>query len=257
MIKAAFFDIDGTLLSYGARQVSPATVEALQALRQRGIRLFISSGRPTVLIPPMPMDFDGYVTMNGCYCYMGDRVLLRNPIPQEDTDRWLRFCQREGLCTLLFTEHEMYASSHSDPIVLAVRDQLEFDMPPYLPLEEMIGLEAYQLFAVMPASRDAEVLELLPHCRLPRWHPEFSDLINAEGSKARGIDSLISPLGIRPDECIAFGDGGNDIEMLQYCGIGVAMGNAADEVKREADYVTTSVDDDGITHALVQLGIIN
>ncbi len=94
------------------------------------------------------------------------------------------------------------------------------------------------------------------HDGLPRWHPQFSDLVNADNSKATGIDSILHHYGIDRNECIGFGDGGNDIEMLDFCGIGVAMGNADDNVKAHADYVTTSVDDEGIANALRQLHII-
>ena len=108
----------------------------------------------------------------------------------------------------------------------------------------------------MPAEKDTEVAAMLPHCRLPRWHPQFSDLVNRENSKASGIEALLRHYGIDRSECIAFGDGGNDIEMLDYCGIGVAMGNASDEVKAHADFVARSVDDEGILHALTALDII-
>lgn len=256
MIKAAFFDIDGTLLSFTTHQVSPGTIQAFQALHQQGVRTFISSGRPKILIPDMPVAFDGYVTMNGGYCFVSDKVLLRNPIPQEETDRWLQYAQAEGLCTMIFTEHDMYVNTHSNPVANAIRDQLEFQMPPLLSTTEMMGRETYQVIAIMPASRDEAVLRMLPHCRLPRWHSQFSDLVKADNSKATGIESILRHYGIKPDECIGFGDGGNDVEMLDYCGIGVAMGNADDTVKAHADFVTTSVDQEGILHALTTLRII-
>lgn len=255
-IRAAFFDIDGTLLSFQTHRLSPGTVQALQQLRRQGIHTFISSGRPMILIPPMPVQFDGYVTMNGGYCFMGDHVLLRNPIPQDETDRWLQYAREKDICTMIFTEHEMFINTLDDPVGIALRDQLEFEMPPLLDIDHMMGRETFQIIAIMPASRDAEVLSMLPHCRLPRWHPSFSDLVAAGNSKASGIQSILHHLGLRRDECIAFGDGANDIEMLQYCGIGVAMGNAAPEVCDQADYVTTSVDEEGIEHALKHLGII-
>ncbi|MBP5645182.1 MAG: HAD-IIB family hydrolase, partial [Bacteroidales bacterium] len=138
----------------------------------------------------------------------------------------------------------------------AIRDQLEFTMPPQLDTTLMLGRETYQIITVMPAEKDAEVADMLPHCRLPRWHPEFSDLVNRENSKASGIEAILRHFGLQRSECIAFGDGGNDIEMLEYCGIGVAMGNADEEVQRHADYVTTSVDEEGILHALKALKVI-
>lgn len=209
-----------------------------------------------VLIPQMPVTFDGYATMNGGYCFVGDKVLLRSPIPQEETDRWLQYAEKENLCTMIFTEHEMFVNTYSNPVANAIRDQLEFQMPPLLPINQMIGRETYQIIAIMPADLDKTVANMLPHCRLPRWHPQFSDLVNANNSKASGIESIISHFGIKKEECIAFGDGGNDIEMLEYCGIGVAMGNADDSVKAHADYATTSVDEEGIEQALLSLHII-
>lgn len=256
MIKAAYFDIDGTLLSFKTHQVSPGTIRAFEALHRKGIRTFISSGRPNVLIPQMPVSFDGYITMNGGYCFVGDQVLLKNPIPQEETNRWLTYAKEQELCTMIFTEHDMFVNTHSNPIGNAIRDQLEFEMPPLLDIDQMRGLEAYQIIAVMTADRDTEVTEMLPHCRLPRWHPQFSDLINSGNSKAVGIERVLQHYGLSREECIGFGDGGNDVEMLEYCSIGVAMGNAAEAVQRHADYVTTSVDEEGIEQALLHLGVI-
>ena len=256
MIKTAFFDIDGTLVSFLTHQVSEGTVRAFDRLHRQGIRTFISTGRPECLIPPMPVTFDGYVTMNGGYCFMGDRVLYKNPIPQAEADRWLRYVMDNNLCTMIFTEHEMFVNTYDDPVANALCDEIKFQMPPLLPLEEMYGREAYQFIGVMDASRDAEVENSLPHCRLPRWHSLFTDIINVDNSKAVGIESILRHLGVGREECICFGDGANDIEMLEYCGIGVAMGNAPEEVRAHADYVTTSVDDEGIEQALLALSII-
>ena len=256
MIKTAFFDIDGTLVSFLTHQVSEGTVCAFDRLHRQGIRTFISTGRPECLIPPMPVTFDGYVTMNGGYCFMGDKVLYKNPIPQAEADRWLRYVMDNNLCTMIFTEHEMFVNTYDDPVANALCDEIKFQMPPLLPLEEMYGREAYQFIGVMDTSRDAEVEISLPHCRLPRWHSLFTDIINVDNSKAVGIESILRHLGVGREECICFGDGANDIEMLEYCGIGVAMGNAPEEVRSHADYVTTSVDDEGIEQALLALSII-
>ena len=87
--------------------MSPGTVRAFRALREQGVRTFIASGRPKVLIPDMPVSFDGYVTMNGGYCFVGEQVLLSNPIPQQETHSWLHYVEDNGLCTMLFTKNEM------------------------------------------------------------------------------------------------------------------------------------------------------
>jgi hypothetical protein len=82
------------------------------------------------------------------------------------------------------------------------------------------------------------------------------DVVPEGGSKSVGIDAICRSYGIAPDETMAFGDGQNDIEMLRHAGIGVVMGNAAEEVQAAADYVTASVDEDGVSRALRHFGLI-
>ncbi|MDL2254794.1 HAD hydrolase family protein, partial [Bacteroidales bacterium OttesenSCG-928-J16] len=96
----------------------------------------------------------------------------------------------------------------------------------------------------------------LPGCSTTRWSPLFTDIIPKGGSKWIGIEKVLEHFGIAPDETMAFGDGGNDVEMLRNAGIGVAMQNAEMGVQQAADYVTTSVDDDGIANALRHFRLI-
>jgi Cof subfamily protein (haloacid dehalogenase superfamily) len=205
-----------------------------------------------VLIPPMPVDFEAYITMNGGLVFTPDKVLLSNPIPREDTDAWLDFAKAQNLCTMLFTADGMMLAQPNEA-GMKLRAQLEFTMPPVVAIDEMRGVEAYQIIALMPPQMDGEVGALLSHCRLPRWHPAFTDIVANGNSKAAGMDAICRHFGIEQEETIAFGDGANDIEMLQWAGTGIAMGNAAPEVKAAADMVTTSVDDEGIEQAINKL----
>ena len=255
MIKAAFFDIDGTLLSFKTHRVSDGTVEAFARMRQKGIETFICTGRAKVLVPQTPLHFDGMVTVNGGYCQVDGSVIHRNPLNRDDAHRWMDYADREGYVSMAFTEHEMF-TNHIDELARQLRDQLEFEMPRLRPNADLMDEDIYQFIAMIPESMDAEVLAMLPHSRLPRWHPAFSDLVPADSSKAVGMEKVLSHLGMRREESIAFGDGGNDIEMLDYAGIGVAMGNASDNVKAHADHVTSDVDHEGILTALETLNVI-
>jgi Cof subfamily protein (haloacid dehalogenase superfamily) len=252
MIKAAFFDIDGTLLSFTTHRVSEGTIRAFDRLHKAGVRTFISSGRPMVLIPPMPVTFEAHITMNGGLVFTPNKVLLSNPIPREDTDAWLDLAKARNICTMIFTADGMMLAQPNEA-GMKLRDQLEFTMPPVVAIDEMRGVEAYQIIALMPPQMDGEVGALLSHCRLPRWHPAFTDIVANGNSKAAGMDAICRHFGIQQEETIAFGDGANDIEMLQWAGIGIAMGNAAQEVKDAADMVTGSVDDEGIEQAINKL----
>lgn len=89
-----------------------------------------------------------------------------------------------------------------------------------------------------------------------RWHPVAVDILPKGGSKAKGIEKIVQKLGILEDNVYAFGDGLNDIEMLSTVKNSVAMGNAEEEVKEVAKYVTKSVEDDGIVHGLKLVGLL-
>ena len=96
----------------------------------------------------------------------------------------------------------------------------------------------------------------LTDCTVGRWHPAFTDITAKGADKGEGLLAMTEYLGLDSQHTMAFGDGGNDSSMIRTAGIGVAMGNALDLLKQEADYVTTSVDDDGIWNALRHYGLI-
>ena len=96
----------------------------------------------------------------------------------------------------------------------------------------------------------------MPGCTSGRWHPAFTDITAKGADKGEGIMAMTKHLGLNPKNTMAFGDGGNDLSMIQAVGVGVAMGNALDSLKQQADYVTTSVDDDGILNALRHYGLV-
>ena len=96
----------------------------------------------------------------------------------------------------------------------------------------------------------------IPGCISGRWHPAFTDITAEDADKGKGILAMAAHLGLDPQCTMAFGDGGNDTAMIKAAGIGVAMGNALESLKQDADYTTTSVDDDGILNALRHYGLV-
>ena len=89
MIKALFFDIDGTLVSFRTHTIPASTIEALTAAKARGLKIFIATGRPPVLITNLGQLeelhlIDGFVSMNGAYCFVGSEVIYKSPIPPAD-----------------------------------------------------------------------------------------------------------------------------------------------------------------------------
>ena len=263
MIKAAFFDIDGTLLSFQTHRVSTGTLRAFDRLHRAGIRTFISTGRPRVLIPSLPLHFDGHVTMNGGRVYTLqntpatgippiDKILVANPIPLADSEAYLRLAEERGVCLMVFTAEEMYVSQVNDTAI-RLHQSLDIPMPTVAPISELHDKEAYQIISITPPQMDAELSALMPSCHMPRWSDVFTDIVNRTNSKASGLEAICHHYGIQQQETLAFGDGGNDIDMLRWAGIGVAMGNAADDVKQAADRVTADVDHEGIEQAVEEI----
>ena len=124
------------------------------------------------------------------------------------------------------------------------------------PLDVVLQQDILQLTPFFPADYEPELLARMPQCVSGRWHPEFTDITANGADKGKGIVAMASHEGFDPSRTMAFGDGGNDSSMILQAGIGIAMGNAIDALKEQADYVTTSVDDDGILHALRHFNVI-
>ena len=139
--------------------------------------------------------------------------------------------------------------------VLLPEQAVKVDILPVKTPEEAIHREIFQMTPFITLEQEKVILPQLPGCEAGRWFPAFADITAKGNTKQKGIDEIIRHFGIRLEETMAFGDGGNDVSMLRHAAIGVAMGNAVDEVKEHANYITTSVDEDGIANALKHFSV--
>lgn len=259
MTKALFFDIDGTLVSFRTHEIPTSAVEALAAAKARGHRIFIATGRPRVIITNLGALqsrglIDGYVTMNGAYCFVGDEVIYKSAIPTDDVRTLTGYCAQRHIPCIVVGEHDICVCQPDDRVRQIFYEHLKVTVPiPDTPLHEAIdGKEIFQLTPFLDEAQEAEVLPSLSCCEMGRWHPAFVDVTACGNTKQRGMDEIIRHFGIRLEDTLAFGDGGNDIPMLRHAGIGIAMGNARDEVKAAARYVTDTVDEDGIAKGIMK-----
>ncbi len=256
MIKAAFFDVDGTLMDHSVGQIPEDTKEALKRLRQKGIRIFTGTGRHISELRKLgitELDFDGHVLLNGQICLdKAGRVLDAHAIDEEDRKTAIRWFEKKELPISFVEQDRIYINFINDRVRKTQAD-ISSDLP------EMGSVTGDPVYLINVFADDGDVNRLLkdmPHCSSTRWNPYGVDVIAAGNSKAKGIRQMISHYNICREEIIAFGDGENDMEMLEYAGIGVAMGNADPEVKEIADYVTDGVGEGGIPHALTHFGLI-
>lgn len=253
MIKALFFDIDGTLISFGTHRVPDSTVEALEKVHARGIRIFIATGRPKRIINNLSQLesrglIDGYVTINGSYCYLGDKVVYKESVPREVVEEVGDYCASHTVTCIVSTETEIYVTRPDEQFRYIFYDYLHVDKMQAADYKDLSKQRIFQLTPFFSLAQEQEIRPLLSHCSIARWHPAFVDITG--GTKEHGIRQMLPAIGLTDNEIMAFGDGGNDKGMLRFAGIGVAMGQAAEDVKAAADYVTAPVDEDGVVKAL-------
>ena len=257
MIKAIFFDVDGTLVPSGGQHLPAETLSALQTLRRSGIRLFVATGRHISMLDGIRQDFefDGYATMNGQHCTCSGLPVARNPIPPQGV-REIVAAAREEQFSCIFLEAEELWTNMSNGAARAFLEEFNVATPPTMPLERALEREIYQVIVLLSPRQEHLLLDRANHLTTTRWHPGFLDALAPGGGKATGVQAVLDHLGLTSDEVMAFGDGGNDISMLQLARIGVATGNAGDHVKAAADYVCPPVEEQGVLEAFRHFGLI-
>ena len=258
-IKAIFFDIDGTLVSFKTHQVPQETKDAIKRLRENGIKVFVATGRMLKMVDVLnDIEFDGYITYNGSCCVDStkENVIFKSTVPQDELEALAQRLKNDPFPVSFMCRDEMYVN-YMDPLVTQVAQVVEVLPPVVRPVEEIIKEDVFQLCIYVDEPKLQQIIdETLPGCVGMRWIELFAD-VNVKGmNKQFGIDRVLEYFNI-PLECaMAFGDGGNDIPMLQHVPYSVAMGNAGDHVKATAKYVTEHVDEGGLAKALERFGLL-
>lgn len=257
--KIVFFDIDDTLYIKAERRVPDSAVAALHGLKARGILVAIATGRARRVLP-MPIEqlvqavgIDLLVTVNGQRSHYRDVPLTQYALAPE---------QVQAVSATLAQAGMSYGYVMDDAVVALAEDEVFRDTLVKLgigysrlaPTDFDPQTPVYQILAFSTDNR--QPLDLPEGLRTVRWHDSGIDILDAAGSKARGIEHALNHLGLTWADTLAFGDGMNDIEMLQHAACGVAMGNARAELKAAADYVCPPAWEDGIYRGLQALGVL-
>ncbi len=259
MIKAIFFDIDGTLRDFTEQDIRPGTYKAIELARQAGIRCFVATGRHLMEIEEEHLlghlTFDGYVLLNGNYCMGADHSLLfHNPIPISQVQKALALEKELGFALLLMERDAMYISRIT-PLVEKLQADIGTALPPVEPhMERGLANPVYQMVPYGQEETLARLAAELPLCDATRWHDGGAfDITPKGGTKCLGVQKILEHFGWSREEAAAVGDGYNDIPMIRFAGLGVAMGNGNDQVKAAANYITDPIDQDGLLHAVEYL----
>ena len=257
---ALFFDIDGTLVSFKTHEIPASTIQALKQAKANGSRVYIATGRPPLIITNLeaiePL-IDGYITTNGALCFVGEELVCCQPIPKQDVMTCVNDAKEKGYSLIVVGRKDVAVIDPTGDVDRIFRQMLAVkNLDQAAPLDVVLEQDILQLTPFFPADYEPELMARMPQCVSGRWHPEFTDITANGADKGKGILAMAQHEGFDSSRTIAFGDGGNDTSMIKQAGIGIAMGNAIDELKGLANYVTTSVDDDGILNALRHFKVI-
>lgn len=252
-IKAAFFDIDGTLVSFKTHAVAESVKAVIKKLREGGVKVFVCTGRMLKMVSVLDdIEFDGYISYNGALCVDSSKegVIFKHTIPQNYLDELAKRLEWDKFPISFMCRNEMYVN-YITPMVAKVSEIVSVSLPIEKEAKEIIKEDIYQLCIYENNAKVQSIIdETMPICEQSRWIEYFAD-VNIKGvNKQLGIDKMLEHFKIPLGSAMAFGDGGNDIPMLKHAPYSVAMGNAPDDVKSTAAFVTTSVDEDGIINAL-------
>ena len=259
MIKVIFFDIDSTLVSHtdpAHCEVPTSAREAIEKARKKGIRCVIATGRHLSELDSLPlrdMEFDGYITLNGQLCYDAKKQLVfGNPITGPEKEALIRVFKEQRIPLMLVEHDRMYANFIDDRLI-AAQTSVNAQIPETATYN---GASIYQAVAFLTPEEMRALASQFPNCKITWWTEMAVDVVPQNAGKVSGILKYLEREHIAVSETMAFGDGENDIDMLRFVEIGVAVGNAAPHVRAAANHVTTHIDDDGIAKAMEYFHII-
>lgn len=259
--KAVFFDIDGTLINIHRQQtkISKPVKEAIRALRKAGHHTFIASGRPWAYLSKELADpelFDGHVLLNGAVVLLNQKVIFRKDLPTDTVKKIISLSEANHVEYILESEPFVYLKKEYkalEKVYTSIDISLENFIRDYD--ESLDGIQVGKI----------EFLADTPHAgglfhELLAWPGltglidptllKYMELYSADVSKATGIAEAMKYLNIPLKQSFAFGDGLNDLEMMDAVGTSLVMGNAGNELKAKADYVLPTVDEDGVADGI-------
>ena len=256
-IKIVFFDIDDTLRDSKTGFIPTAIPTVFQQLREKGILTGIATGRGIFGVVPeiRELKHDFFVTLNGAYIEdKKGNVIDSNKISKDKVESYIAWTKEVGIDYGLVGSHTAKLSTRTELISEAI-DPIypDLDVDPDFYEKEDI----YQMWTFEDQGDGLTLPESLASTlRMVRWHEHSSDVVPISGSKAAGVAKVVEHLGLKPENVMVFGDGLNDLELFDYAGISIAMEVSHEKIKEKADYITKTLEEDGIFDALERFGMV-
>lgn len=256
--KIVFFDVDGTIFNNRTKKIPKSTIESIKNLKEKGVITAIATGRSVLMLSPLLDDIiphiDAFVAINGQHVIFKNNVIYDNPLDKDMVEAILNRCDELDIDYVLMSDNKYTASSHCNE-VKEIIDLMDLPLPE-INKKLYLNNSIYQIL-VCGHKRIHIIENEYKNILFTKWWTNNgADICPKDGTKAVGIKKLCERLDIDINDAYAIGDANNDIDMISTVGNGIAMGNATDELKAVADYITTTIDENGVYNALKHFNLI-
>ncbi|MHB1420118.1 MAG: Cof-type HAD-IIB family hydrolase [Bacillota bacterium] len=260
-IKLIAMDLDGTLLSSDLA-ISPRTKQVIKKVREKGIHVTIATGRmfTSALVYAEELDLDvPLITYQGALVKTSrsGQVLYRRNMPLDLARKVIQEAGERGFHVNVYIEDQLYVKS----ITERAMEYARLARVPIHPVGNLAEFVKSDPIKVLVVGEEDELDAWAKVCRahfqdslyITKSQYNYLEFLHPEATKGIGLRNVAQFLGIPPGEVMAIGDSYNDLEMFQYAGIAVAMGNSREEIRAAATYVTAGNDADGVAEILERL----
>lgn len=260
--KLVVLDLDGTLTN-ARKEITPKTKEALMKAQEMGVKIILASGRPTYGITPLADQleinkFGGYImSFNGgkIINWTTKDVVFEQKLNTQLVPVLYQKAMESGMNILTYQGENIVTTKSEDEYV---QQEAFINKMPVIQLNDFLHDIVYPLNKCLIVGdpvplHDLELQlarEMENKMGIYRSADFFLECVPLNIDKAYSLNWLIQKLNISKEEVIACGDGHNDLSMIEFAGMGVAMANAVQPLKRVADYITLSNEEDGIAHVI-------
>ena len=255
-----FLDIDGTILPFG-KDIPKSALDVFSEAKALGHKIFFATGRSQAEITPTlaSLGFDGGVYSAGATVIYKDKVIYERYLNEKEKDYVFEFASEHKLDLVVQTEEATYMHSSTYELwkelflhyigrEIAIGNLVVSDtFPDSLVLKKLVIFSRDGMISKAREDLDKAFTIVGNTVGLPQ--SIVAELVLSDITKATGIEHMINYLGDKRESTVAIGDGPNDIEMIEYASIGIAMGNGCEELKSKADYITTDIENDGLKNA--------
>ena len=261
-INLVAIDLDGTLLD-NDRKISPRAKDAIQRVRQEGVEVTLATGRMFASAKPFADELGlnlPLITYQGALVKISGtgEVLYERSVPARDARQVIELTRQRGYPLNFYLDNFVFVENLT-PQAKDYASRYNVTVQEIGDLSRIVDLEPIKLLVTDEDEEELGVFEM--ECRrvfgsrlhITKSMPQYLEFMHPEATKARGLEAVAKYMGITPREIMVIGDSYNDLEMLEYAGLAVVMGNAREEIKEAGDYITRANDDDGVAEALEKI----